>query len=186
MRGYFTFILVFVSLLLVFTMLLSVSKSDFSQAVAIERAYGLSMNIKEILIESARQGANEGFAIYDNNHDIRLCRHCQDHFCTYDRDYPNYCDDHLCSICFRENDARASAIQTAQQKITNLKNHKFDPDFSVSFTDPQLSVFLKPSKLSKNGFSLDYMSVDGEIPIILSSKFISTKSKLPKLVISCH
>ena len=185
MRGYFSFILVFVALLLIFTLLSVRSKPDFSKAISIERAYGLSMNVKETIIESARQGAGEGFLLYDSSHNTAMCRHCTDHFCTYDRDFPNYCDDFLCTLCFRENEARISAVQGAISKINSLKTNEFDPDFSITFIDPSLSVFLKPDQLAKNGFSPDYLRFD-EFSLSLSSRFISTNSTLPKMVILCH
>ncbi|MFH1520802.1 MAG: hypothetical protein ABID61_04100 [Candidatus Micrarchaeota archaeon] len=187
MRGYFSFILVFVSLLLIFTLLSVSLQSDLSKAISVERAYGISMNVKEVIIETLKHGTNDGFSQYDLTHEISLCRHCMDHFCTYDRDFPNYCDDFLCSKCFRESDARAAAISSARIKLFSLKNHQFDPDFNITIHDPQISVFLYPNQLAKNGFSIDYLRFENDGKITLSSKFLLTNSTLPKgLVIPCH
>ncbi len=186
MRGYFSFVLVFLSLLLVFSLISVQPAHNSSQAISIERAYGLSMNVKEAVIEAAREGAEEGFGSYDLGHDIMVCRHCQDHFCTYDRQFPNFCDDMLCSRCFREDEARSSAILLAQTRILALKSHRFDPDFSVSISSPPVSTFLKPDKLAKNGFSLDYIRFEQETHIALVSRFISSNSTLPKMVVLCQ
>lgn len=187
MRGYFSFILVFVSLLLVLTLSSVNLQTDFSKAISIERTYGVSMNVKEVIIETLKYGANEGFGQYTSSHDIALCRHCTDHFCTYDRDFPNYCDDFLCSKCFRESDARLAAMDQAKVKISSLKNHQFDPDFTISIQDPQITIFLYPDHLAKNGFSLDSIRFEQDDFIIINSKFLSTNSTLPKdLVIPCH
>ncbi|MFH1785281.1 MAG: hypothetical protein ABH842_02545 [Candidatus Micrarchaeota archaeon] len=186
MKGYFSFLLVFVSLLLIFTTMANLSnKFDFSKALAIERSYALSMNVKEAIIESALQGAMEGFVKYDLSHDVRMCMHCKDNFCSYDRDHPNYCDDHLCSLCFRENEARLSAAGSSNMKISSLLNHEFDPDFSVSFSAPSISTILKLDPLAKNMFSLDYIKLN-KIQLALDSIFISVNSTLPELVVSCH
>lgn len=187
MRGYFSFILVFVSLLLILTLSSINTQTDFSKAISIERAYGVSMNVKEVIIETLKHGANEGFNQYDSTHDIARCRHCIDHFCTYDHDFPNYCDDFLCLQCFREPDSRAAAINVAKIKFSSLKNYQFDPDFTISIQDPQMLVFLYPNKLAKNGFSVDYLRFEQDDLILINSTFLSTNSTLPKgLVISYH
>jgi hypothetical protein len=185
-KGYFSFILVFASVILLLTILSAMAiQPDYSSSLAIERAYSLSMNVKEVISESAISGASYGFQQYDSTHDVKMCMHCTDYFCTYDRDFPNYCDDYLCSKCFRENEARANADLFANVKIILLNFHEFDPDFSVSISSPTFLAFLKPDITAKNGFSLAHIK-SNELTITLQSNFISVNSTFPEMVIFCH
>ncbi len=67
MKGFFSFIL----LLCIFLILIeskiyyfNTRSFDYSQLIAIERAYGNEMNLKEQFFEGSRIGANEGLEIY--------------------------------------------------------------------------------------------------------------------------
>jgi hypothetical protein len=184
MQGYFSFILVFVSVILLLALIQNLtSQPDYSKALAIERAYALSMNVKETIIASAVQGAEDGFLEYDNSHDTKMCIHCKG-YCTYDRDFPNYCDDQLCSLCFKESEAREIASQFANLRLILLNYYEFDPDFSISISSPSVSSFLKPNSQSKNGFDLDRIQ-SNELSITLNSSFLSVNSTFPEMVIFC-
>lgn len=195
MKGYLSFILViasiflFISLLLVFR---SSSSVDLSKAIAVERAYGLGMNVKEAAFESVTEGAKDGFRTYDALHDVSLCKHCPDHFCVPPTPAnpapPNICDAMRCSGCFREAEARESAATRAITKIRLLKSHHFDPDFTISLDEPEVEVFLLVDQLSKNGFSLDYVRFKEPMYIhVDSSKFdVKSVTRIPKgWVVSC-
>src|SRR4030095_3907449 len=129
MRGYFSFSLVLLSSLLALSLLMLHHQSgqrDLSKAVSVQRAYGLQMNAKESVVESMRQGASAGFGYYDSTHDIAMCKHCPDNFCA--PTIPgvtteNACDATLCSACFREADARESAVSSAAAKAAALNGH---------------------------------------------------------------
>jgi hypothetical protein len=192
MKGYLSFVLVFVSSLLILS-LLSMSQAagsvNLSKAVVVERTYGIQMNVKENLFEAARQGAMEGFADYDAAKDIRLCRHCPDHSCSPPADPPppNICDASLCSRCFREDEARAEAEKGALSNISSLRSHVFDPDFEVQVGQPAFEVFLRSDPLARNGFALDFGRFRDPLGISVASKKlgISSRSEIPSgMVIS--
>ena len=85
MRGYLSFILVFIAVLLLLALLRlhdAAHSTDLSKAVAAERTYAVQMNVKESVVESARRGALAGFSDYDATHDIKLCKHCPDSYCS--------------------------------------------------------------------------------------------------------
>ena len=46
---------------------------NLSNAINAERFYRVQMNVKEVIIEAARQGAREGFQMYDSTHQISAC-----------------------------------------------------------------------------------------------------------------
>jgi hypothetical protein len=183
MRGYLSFVLAFVSMLIIVQLAeAQLSSYDFelSKAVSVQRAYSLQMNVKECMLEAVQQGAREGFSSYDSSHDVRLCRHCPDHFCI-PGSLTNGCDPLLCSMCFREDEARAHAVEGAQSKLSLLHGHGFDGDFNVEIKDAALSAHLAPSPLSSNGFSLSHVRFDEDVLISFSSdRFaISGDGKIP-------
>jgi|GEM_PF-1895672 len=183
MRGHLSFVLVFLSVILLFHLLeLQLASKDFnlSKAVAVQRIYSVQMNIKENILEASRQGAVEGFTAYDSSHDISLCRHCPDHACI-PASPTNFCDAALCSRCFREGEAREHAEEGALLKLVSLKTHGFDPDFSSSIGDAGLSAYLKAEPLSSNGFSFSHVQFQDDVLISLSSvKFsISAQARIP-------
>ncbi|MBU0532973.1 hypothetical protein KKB44_05770 [Candidatus Micrarchaeota archaeon] len=181
MRGYLSFVLVLICLLVIFYLLELQITFDFSKAIAVQRTYSVQMNVKESIFESVKQGASEGFHDYDLSHSTELCKHCPDHFCIPSSP-TNHCDPILCAKCFREDEARNSAVNGALSKLQLISTHIFDPDFDVSISTFNLSVYLKPDSLSQNGFSLDYTQFRKEILIGLSSeKFdISAEARIPK------
>jgi len=176
MKGYMSFVLVFLSSLILLhsmAVLNAAHSTDLSRAVEIERAYGLQMNVKECVLESVRAGALAGFSSYDFSHDIMLCKHCMDHLCvppTPANPVPeNICDGGLCSLCFRESEARLSSVSGAQSGLMALWSGRFDDDYSVLIGPAALDARLEAGALSKNGMRLSNMRFTGDFPIILES-----------------
>jgi hypothetical protein len=191
MRGYATFTLVLISIMLVFSLLTlfhASQSTDLTKAVAVQRSYGIQMNVKESIIESARAGALHGFAEYDATHDIKLCKHCGDHFCvppSPQNPYPpNICNQEWCGRCFREAEAREAASVEARNRMRLLDSHVFDPDFQVTIggRDIKLLLRLEPPPLSKNGFAPDSIRFRTASSIRESSeKFgIDSENGIPK------
>ncbi len=179
MRGYLSFILVLISLLLVLSLLEFSIQIDLSKAISLERLYGVEMNAKEATIEALRTGSNDGFSNYDKNHKIENCKHCYDNFCSPTPTSSNFCSDALCISCFREKEARYAAFLGATSAVSSL--HNFDPDFSVIISASNIGVFLRHEPLSKNGFAIDFIRIDKDATIICNSKLgVSSSSKLPK------
>jgi len=188
MRGYLSFILVLVSLQLILSLLEvkeASDSADLSKALSVERAYSLHMNVKECIMESARQGAQEGFTAYDNSHDIKLCRHCPDAYCSPIPSASNHCDSLLCSQCFREEEARAEAEQYALSRIDLLRSHQFDFDFKVTILDVRIEVFTKADGMAKNGYALDYLRFREDLGIRLGSEKLdlSADAEIPRGVV---
>jgi hypothetical protein len=181
MRGYISFVLVFVAagiLLSSYSVLLPAYSPDLSRAVSVERAYGLQMNIKEAALESIRQGTLEGFRTYDESHSLENCLNCPG--ACAPPPSPNPCDAMLCAQCFRENEARASAVLGATTLLGKLQAHSFDSAFSVTINPPELEVFLQADPLSNNGFSVDHSRLRSVLGISVESELdISAQSELP-------
>jgi hypothetical protein len=184
MRGYLSFVLAFVSILLILSLLEAqlVSRDfELSKAVAVQRAYSLQMNAKEVIFELAREGANEGFDGYDSSHDVSLCKHCPDHFCV-PGSLVNGCDALLCGRCFREDEARERAESGAKSKLARLSPDIFDPDFTLSMEEPSIEAYLGPEPLSPNGFRLSHIRFREDLQIMFGSeKFgISGTARVPR------
>lgn len=159
MRGYLSFVLAFLSLALLLSllsMLQAADSVDLSKAIAVSRAYGVLMNMKENVLEAVRLGGEEGFASYDASHSTGSCLHCPDHFCGPLPAGPNGCDAVLCAACFREGEAREAAERGALAKASMLGGCGFDEGFNATLGDVEFEVFLKPSGGAKNGYALDY------------------------------
>jgi hypothetical protein len=198
MRGYLSFVIVLVSSVLLLSLILLLSRaraSDLSQAVALERAYGLEMNAKECAIESIRQGATIGFGAYDASHDLGDCSHCDDHFCIpptpADPLPPNRCDALLCSNCFREQDARSAAANGALAGLVILRGNRFDEDYNASFGDAfpdDFDVFLAPDASAGNGLCIGGVRLREDLFIRVQSDKLdaSLKSRLPKGTVIAH
>ena len=107
MRGYFSFILVFASVLLLLNLFHSFSdlNDNYSKEIAIEKAYQLQLNAKEAIMEAARQGARQGLIEYTLLHAI-------------EGDY---------SL----EDARDAARKKAFERISTLHGWEFEPEFEV-------------------------------------------------------
>ncbi len=150
-----------------------------------ERAYGLQMNAKEILIAAARRGCAEGFDSYDSTHESSLCIHCHDHLCeepSPPNPLPwNRCDDVLCSRCFREREAREASEEGGLRELRALFSHVFDDEFSMSFGETSIEAQLEAREVSNNGFGLRAIRFKSPLMIgIRSEKHgISGTSRLP-------
>jgi hypothetical protein len=191
MRGYLSFVLVMVSLLLVFSLLDAREASlstDLSKAISVERVYSLQMNVKECILEAARQGADEGFKAYDATHDIKKCIHCPDSFCSSNPRAKNRCDPGLCTQCFHEGEARGEAKKYAEARIGLLGIHDFDPDFTVTLWDAEVELLTQPDPTAKNGFSPDYTRFKKNLRIsLVSDKLgISADARIPRGVVIYH
>ena len=186
MRGYLSFVLVFLSIVLVLSMLNLHIQNKSSRALMIERTYSTSMNVKESIIESIDQGAMQGFQQYDLSHDVLLCRHCPDNYCSPEPMALNQCDPELCEQCFRADDAKTSAEYQALLNYEKLNFHDFDPDYDVSISKPELKVFLEQDPLSKNGYSYGSFRLDKDIGIILDGFGMVSSAKIPRGVIHDH
>ena len=176
MRGYVSFLLVMAGSLILIDLLAVYSAStsiDLSTAIAAERAYGLEMNVKEIVLESVRSGGSSGFSGYDRTHELRKCMHCMDHSCALPTPAnplpPNRCDPVLCGDCFRESGAREAAVEGAMEMLSGLGTQDFDPDFSIEFAEAELETALGPDPLARNGFFLDSLRFRKIYRINLSS-----------------
>jgi hypothetical protein len=177
MKGYISFVLVFLSSIILLHSLAILSaaySTDLSLAVETERAYGLQMNVKECVLEGVRQGAGLGFSSYDGTHDIALCRHCPDHFCTpptpVNPNPENLCDGGLCARCFRESEARLASESGALGGIMALRSGSFDGDYLVHLGDAVLEARLEAGAFSKNGLRLSSVRFREDFPIIIESK----------------
>ena len=184
MRGYFSFLLALLGSIILLDILSVYSASsafDLSRAVSAERAYGLGMNVKETMLESARNGALAAFAEYDRTHDVRMCIHCPDHSCALPSPAnpapPNRCDGALCAACFRESGAREATIGGAGRALLLIGTHEFDPDFSVSLGLCVLEASLGPEPVSRNGFILDSVRFRNACPFNASSEKLGVRSE---------
>lgn len=189
MRGYVSYVLVFCCSLALLSLLFVSQEAgsyDFSRAIAVERSGALHMNIKECLLESARQGAAAGFESYDVSHDISLCRHCPDNYCAPPTPAnpfpPNMCDPLRCGKCFRESEARMAAEDGALGRIGALRAHVFDPDFTIGIGNAAIAASLRREPASPNGFSLGTVFFRDDVGIeAKSTRFrMSCSSRIPK------
>ncbi len=178
MRAYLSFVLVLLSLVLVFSLLELNLHSRSPKALLVERSYSRSMNVKENVLESLRQGAEEGFADYDTHHELEKCIHCP--IC-----HPDVCDPVKCMECFREHEAREQARQYALSRLDKLRSHVFDLDFEISIGDAEIDVFTYARPLAKNGFGLHSVRVRDDIVITIGSERFSLagRAKIPGGVI---
>ena len=181
MKGYVSFLLAASSLFLILSLiqLLFVSKSiDNSPALLMSSTYSIHMNLKESIIESIRQGAVEGFSEYDASHDVTLCIHCPDHFCSIEPLSPNVCDPLRCSKCFREEESLVSSELKSIEYLNRLKTANLGFDFS--FTNPDFRAYGKTDLTSKNHFSLSYLTINQPVPINLIYFENESSSIIPK------
>lgn len=91
---------------------------NLSGAIVTEKFYRAHMNAKEIIIESARQGAQEGFDSYAATHSASACL-----------ESPNN------PACFKSSEAQNSANQAALLKMeTTIVAAVFDDEITVLFS----------------------------------------------------
>ncbi|MBN1169876.1 hypothetical protein JXA56_02535 [Candidatus Micrarchaeota archaeon] len=180
MRGYLSFVLVFLAIVLVFSMLNLNIKNNDPKMLITERIYSTSMNVKEIILESLDQGAEKAFRDYDAHHNVSLCRHCTDHYCSPEPLAPNFCNAGLCKQCFRVDEARAYARQGAFYNYEKLKSHIFDPEFDIDFSNPEIEVFLQSDPLFKNGYFYHSYRIETDILIYVNGFETSSSFKIPR------
>ncbi|MCI0503840.1 hypothetical protein L0Y65_03955 [Candidatus Micrarchaeota archaeon] len=197
MRGYISFVLVFLCAILLLSAipLLSQARSyDLSDAVLIERAYGLQMNAKECALEAVRQGAVAGFAGYDLSHDLGSCIHCADHFCApptpADPSPPNICDPARCRRCFREKEARNAAGAGAAQGLSRIRVQAYG-DAAAEYGDlgPDcLMAYLVPDAWAKSGLRVGSVRFCDDLPVRvrLEDGGVSISGNIPKGTVVHH
>jgi len=183
MEGYISFILVFISVLLLSSLVrlsYTAGSRDMSKSILAMRAYSLEMNGRESAAESLWQGAEAGFSEYDSTHSVAMCRHCPADFCALPP-APNYCDPGLCNLCFRADDAKSAAEIRAISSLGSLPAHDFDPDFKTIISTPIIRAVLEPANLSRNGFRLGAVILASDSDINASSKRfdISASTRIP-------
>jgi hypothetical protein len=131
MKGYLSFLLVFVSVFMILT-LIEVSQLpsqiSFSKAIAAERVYQVQMNAKEVALESVRHGGISAFKLYNETHKSEICK-------TQSPNHPN---------CFRSEEAIIWTKAGSFVLLSLLERANFDSDIKVnifctdSMTDSQL------------------------------------------------
>jgi len=176
-RGYFTFLIVFAA----FALLLSLaqlnlnSKShNLSGAIITEKFYRVQMNVKEVIIESARQGAQKGFDDYASTHTLAACSNPETQ-----------------AQCFRENEARAAANAGALANMELLvADSNFDNEMIVVLLPGTYPVetSLKLSAAHHSGYELDTVTISksSDMMFTLGSKkdsSLSTEVVVPKITV---
>ena len=123
MKGYLSFILVFVSAFLILNLVQAseqASKVSFSKAIAAERTYQYGMNGKEAAVEAIRQGALSSFNDYDKNYIYAECGLP-----------PAYVNNQK---CFRPDEAKLWTKAGAYLSLVQLSNTKFSDDVDVKIS----------------------------------------------------
>ncbi len=153
MRGYVTFLIVFAAFALLISLVelnLNSKTHNLSDAIMSERFYRLQMNVKEVVVEAARQGAQEGFQSYAATHWQSACP-----------DDPQY--------CFKQPDAEASAEFHALEKIREAVNTDFDDDIDVSIVvgGSAAGAHAEPDPASPSGWRLSWIEL-ARTPSVIS------------------
>lgn len=84
MKGYFSWILVFASVLVltsVFYLIQLSAPTDQSKIIILKRAELIDLNFKDVSLELIRQGSITAFSNYDELHLTDRCFHCVDYGC---------------------------------------------------------------------------------------------------------
>lgn len=179
MKGYFTFLIVFAAFALLISLAelnLNSKTHNFSSAIKSERFYRVQMNVKEVLIEAARQGALEGFIQYTlvEGHTQAACLN------------PN-----TMNLCFNRNDAKRKADEYARNNMETVLvmasgTDKFDDEmdvivkcneieFSPLTCQNAVKTEVEVDALSLYGWRLSSVGLSSDISIVVSS------SKNPEL-----
>ena len=125
MKGYFGFLVVFAAFALLLSLVefnLNSKSHDLSSAITSEKLYGIQMNVKEVIIEAAREGAKEGFNKYVEGppfpHSAAACSDPKASACC----------------CFRVLEANTFTVNGASAKLSSvLSNAIFDDSVTVGF-----------------------------------------------------
>ncbi|NYZ77274.1 hypothetical protein H0O02_03085 [Candidatus Micrarchaeota archaeon] len=141
MRGYFAFLIVFAAFALLISLAelnLSSKSHNLSAAITAEKFYRTQMNVKEVLIEAARQGAAGGFDAYAATHNEAACLAGDAAHCFSSRD--------------AENAAGLAAIAKMQLVIAGAD---FDGvDVEVQFGADSAQAHVEPDSASPSGWRL--------------------------------
>lgn len=156
MRGYFSFVLVFSAVIIIFTIAnINVSERNYDR-LAIEKDYFCLMNNKEIVLELLFSGAKKGFQSYDETHDIPSCSSCPDYFCIE-------CNPLICSKCFRIEEAIKESKENAHLYYNRIQKGS-----------PEIDIFF--SSIGKNGYSFQKIIINEDIFVTCNTK----QSKIPR------
>lgn len=184
MKGYFSWILVFASVLVltsVFYLIQLSAPTDQSKIIILKRAELIDLNFKDVSLELIRQGSITAFSNYDELHLTDRCFHCKDYDCIppsqaglikitdHYLSHPlserspdslsfplNFaCYEPVCPVCFRLEDAKRISRNAALERFHRLDNFSFSEDFTILFDkEPDISIILNPNPLQKNGYEL--------------------------------
>jgi len=172
LKGYFGFLIVFAAFALLLSLVefnLNSKSHDLSSAITSEKLYSIQMNVKEVVIEAAREGAKEGFDNYAKDHTIYACADPE----TVDR-------------CFRVSEARISTESGALLKLLSvLGGANFDD--SITVVPPTFDPLSFPvaseivdDRASPSGYRLSSITLQSiSVPII-------SKSNPSKTLITVH
>jgi len=177
---------ILLSCVLIFSMLDLHIQNKSTRALQIERTYSTSMNVKESILVSLNQGATDGFLDYDLSHDVLLCKHCPDNYCSPEPIAPNHCDPGLCEQCFRADEAKDASESQALLNYEKLESHDFDPDFDIFISNPEIQIFLQQNPLSKNGYSYHSFRLEKDVAIAIHGFDTVSSAKIPRGVIHDH
>lgn len=138
MRGYLSFVIVFVCVFILLSLFLAKSEllsADFSKSIVAERMHQTSMNIKQGIFAAAESGGKGAFVQYDFTHSRDECVHCPDMGCVpptpENPTPPNVCDPVRCSICFRDEEARILSAAGAQTVLNSVADSDFEFGHSI-------------------------------------------------------
>lgn len=178
MRGYFTFLIVFAAFALLISLAqlnLNSKSHNLSGAIVTEKFYRTQMNVKEVITESARQGAQAGFDAYAATHTLAACGSPQTQ-----------------SQCFRANEARAAAnagaLANMELVLAASDFDEMNPVILVPGTYP-VETSLKLSSENPSGYELDTVTISksSDMTFTLSSSrdsSLSTTVTVPKITVS--
>lgn len=139
MRGYLTFLLVLVSVIFILIIIQASQlpyQVSFSKAIAAERTYQVQMNSKEVILETIRLGAWDGYYAYTLFHHESVCE-------TEGPEHPN---------CFRIPEARLWTQLGIYARLATLDTSMFDEEIEIevfcrrSITDEQARDIAKSKR----------------------------------------
>ena len=157
MRGYFAFLIVFAAFALLISLVelnLNSKSHNLSAAIVTEKFYRVQMNVKEVLIEAARQGAVEGFGEYTATHNTAIC--------VQNPNHPN---------CFKKDEAAAAAELQAMIRIQDAITADFDDDIDITVflgTTPLTAKVVPDPSVLPNHFRLSSIELAKTSPISMT------------------
>ncbi|MBI5222954.1 hypothetical protein HY990_00880 [Candidatus Micrarchaeota archaeon] len=180
MKGYFTWFLVLVCVLVILSGYALYAKSMQnvqSKQIFLLRSEHLAQNVVEASGELMRQEIKRNFTAYDESRFLVNCLACPSHYClpyvpayAPDELKAKRCDERKCDLCFEPSVASSEAEKAGIQNFHQTDNYDWDSDYNISIEEPKIKVFLKIDPLAKNGYSLDYYEVTQDSLIRMSSE----------------